>query len=434
MATVAETASAPFSSSLAADVASDTLERFLRYVKIDTQSQEGVAGYPSTAKQLDLSRLLVAELQALGLTDATLDQHGYVMATLPSTAAPGMAAVPTIGLIAHVDTSPEASGAGVQPRIIRRYDGGEIRFSGDPHQALRPEDNSILAEYVGHDLVTSDGTTLLGADDKAGIAEIMAAVAYLLKHPELKHGVVRVGFTPDEEIGQGTKYFDRARFGAAVAYTVDGSTAGEIQDETFSASAVTVTIRGHNIHPGYALGKMVNSVKLAARLLERLPADGLSPETTAGRQGYVHPMAIEGGVEETTIRFIVRDFDGAQLEAHEALLRRLADELAASEPRARVSVAVQRSYRNMKEYLAPYPRALLAAEEAVRRTGLTPRKAAIRGGTDGARLSEEGLPTPNLFTGAHDYHSVREWISVQDMGAATATLIHLVQVWAEPAV
>ena len=433
MATVSETSRAPYCSPLAAEVAPDTLERFLRYVRVDTQSREGSETYPSTAKQLDLSRLLVEELLALGLADAALDGHGYVLATLPATATSGAGgALPVIGLIAHVDTSPEASGGGVSPRLIEGYDGGEIRFNGDAHQALRPDENPVLAGYTGHDLVTSDGTTLLGADDKAGVAEILAAVAYLVRHPELPHGPLRVAFTPDEEIGQGTRYFDLARFGADVAYTVDGSTAGEIEDETFSASAAVITIRGHNIHPGYARGKMINSIKLAAALLGKLPQDGLSPETTEGREGYVHPMAIEGGVEESVLRFIVRSFDADALAAQEALLQRLADEVAASEPRARVTVEISRSYRNMKEYLAPHPRALTAAEEAVRRAGLRPRRAFIRGGTDGARLSEQGLPTPNLFTGAHDYHSVREWISVQDMGAATATLIHLAQVWAEP--
>ncbi|MDQ3701173.1 MAG: peptidase T [Chloroflexota bacterium] len=428
MATVTETAPAPFSSPLAAEVAPEVLQRFLRYVRIDTQSQEDSPTYPSTSKQLDLSRLLAAELQSLGLLDAAVDEHGYVMATLSATVDHGG---PTVGLVAHVDTSPEASGRDVTPRVIDQYDGGDISFPGDPQQALRPADNPDLRGYRGHDLVTSDGTTLLGADDKAGVAEIMAAVAYLVAHPEIPHGRVRIAFTPDEEIGQGTKHFDLRAFGADLAYTVDGSTAGEIQDETFSASSVTVIIRGHNTHPGYAKGKMVNSIKLAADLLARLPREGLSPETTAGREGYVHPMAIEGGVEETTLRFIARDFSADDLVAHESLLQRAADEIAAAEPRARVSVAIQRSYRNMKEYLAPHPRALAAAETAIRRAGLEPQRAAIRGGTDGARLSEQGLPTPNLFTGAHDYHSVREWISVQDMGAATATLIHLVQVWAE---
>jgi tripeptide aminopeptidase len=429
MATVAETPGAPYSSPLAAEVGPDALERFLRYVRVDTQSREGSDTFPSTPKQLDLSRLLVAELQSAGLADAALDEHGYVVATLPATAA---GKLPTIGWIAHVDTSPEANGAGVDPRVVRAYDGGAITFPSDPHQVLRPEENPALRDYVGHDLVTSDGTTLLGADDKAGVAEIVAAAAYLVRHPEVPHGRIRIAFTPDEEIGQGTRHFDLARFGADIAYTVDGSDPGEIEDETFSASSVTVTIRGHNIHPGYAKGKMVNSIKLAADLLERLPREGLSPETTEGREGYLHPMAIEGGVEETVIRFIVRDFDGALLEEHERQLRRLADEVAAGEPRARVTVEVKQSYRNMKEYLAPHPRALAAAETAVQRAGLSPRRAFIRGGTDGARLSEQGLPTPNLFTGAHDYHSVREWISVQDMGAATATLIHLAQVWTEP--
>lgn len=428
MATVTETTPAPFTSPLAAAVAPDVLQRFLRYVRIDTQSQEDSPTYPSTAKQLDLSRLLATELQSLGLLDAAVDEYGYVMATLPATADRGG---PTMGLVAHVDTSPEASGRDVRPRVIDRYDGRDISFPGDPQQALRPAENPDLQNYRGHDLVTSDGTTLLGADDKAGVAEIMAAVAHLVAHPELPHGRVRIAFTPDEEIGQGTKHFDLRAFGADVAYTVDGSTAGEIQDETFSASSVSVTIRGHNTHPGYAKGKMVNSIKLAADLLARLPREGLSPETTTGREGYVHPMAIEGGVEETTLRFIARDFSAEDLAAHETLLQRAADEIAAAEPRARVSVAIQRSYRNMKEYLTPHPRALAAAETAIRRAGLEPLRAAIRGGTDGARLSEQGLPTPNLFTGAHDYHSVREWISVQDMGAATATLIHLVQVWGE---
>jgi tripeptide aminopeptidase len=319
----------------------------------------------------------------------------------------------------------------VKPQVIRRYDGGDVTFAGDPDQVLRPSENPALLGYVGHDLVTSDGTTLLGADDKAGVAEIMGAVAYLTRHPEIAHGPVRIGFTPDEEIGRGTEHFDIAAFGADVAYTVDGSTPGEVEDETFSASSVTITIRGHNIHPGYAKGKMVNSVKLAAWLLAQLSEDALSPETTDGRQGYVHPMAVEGGVEQTVLRFIVRDFETAKLTAHEAYLQQLAERLRAHEPRARVQFDVKRSYRNMKDYLAAHPKATAAAVEAVRRAGLVPRRAFIRGGTDGARLSERGLPTPNLFTGAHDYHSVREWISVQDMAAA-ATLVHLVQVWAEP--
>jgi tripeptide aminopeptidase len=426
--TTAPVKPAPFTSPLAESLASDVLDRFLRYVKIDTRSDGASETYPSTAKQLDLSRLLVEELRQIGIQDARLDEHGYVMATLPASA--GVQA-PVVGLVAHVDTSPEASGTGVNPQVWRAYDGGAITLPGDPRQVLSPADNPSLAEHVGHDVVTSDGTTLLGADDKAGVAEIMAAVAYLAKHPEVRHGAIRIGFTPDEEIGQGTKHFSLETFGADVAYTVDGSDVGEIEDETFSASGATVTIRGHNIHPGYAKGKMVNSVKLAAQFLSRLPHDALSPETTEGRQGYVHPMGIEGGVEETRIRLIVRDFETEKLAEHEALLRRVADEIAAAEPRAQVTVEVKHSYRNMKDYLKDHPRALEAAEEAVRRAGMSPKRAFIRGGTDGARLSEAGLPTPNLATGAHDYHSVREWVTVQDMASSAATLVHLVQVWAE---
>ena len=404
------------------------LQRFLRYVRIDTQSKDGADTSPSTAKQLDLSRLLVDELRQIGLHDAALDTHGIVVATLPATV---QRDVPVVGLLAHVDTSPEASGANVLPQLIHVYDGRDIALLGDPSQVLRPAESAALREHIGHDLVTTDGTTLLGADDKAGVAAIMAAAAYLVQHPELPHGCVRIAFTPDEEVGAGTEHFDIAQFGARVAYTVDASEVGQIEDETFSASSATITIRGHNIHPGYAKGKMVNAVKLAAQLLSWLPPDRLSPETTEGREGYVHPMAIEGGVEEATLRFIIRDFDAAQLERHEMYLQDLAERLRQAEPRARVTVTFRRSYRNMKEYLASEPRALSLAEEAVRRAGLTPKRAFIRGGTDGARLSERGLPTPNLFTGMQEYHSVREWISVQDMAAAAATLVHLTQVWAD---
>ncbi|HET7767546.1 MAG TPA: peptidase T [Chloroflexota bacterium] len=423
------TSTSTFTSSLAESLAEDVLARFLRYVKIDTRSDESSSSYPSTEKQLDLQRLLVHELQTIGLADAQLDEHGYVTATLPPTA--GKDGAPVIGLIAHVDTSPEASGTNVQPHVWKQYDGRPITLPGDSRQVLDPAATPALAEHVGHDVVTSDGTTLLGADDKAGVAEIMAALAHLVSHPELPHGPIRVAFTPDEEIGQGTKHFDIKRFGASVAYTVDGSDVGEIEDETFSASRAVITIRGHNIHPGYARGKMVNSIKLAARLLAQLPTDSLSPETTDGRQGYVHPMSVEGGVEQTKLVFIIRDFDVAKLAEHEAHLQRLAHALQTEEPRAHVEVEVTRSYKNMKEYIKDTPRALEAAEEAIRRAGLTPKRAFIRGGTDGARLSEAGLPTPNLFTGAHEYHSVREWVTVQDMSSAAATLVHLAQVWAE---
>jgi tripeptide aminopeptidase len=413
-------------SPIAAEVADDVLERFLRYVRIDTQSNFLATTYPSTSKQRELGELLARELSELGLADAAIDEHGYVFATVEGTRGP------TIGLIAHVDTSPDESGAGVKPQVARNYDGGEIRLPGNPRQVLSPVESALLAERVGHDIVTTDGTTLLGADDKAGVAEIMSAVAYLVRHPEIEHAPIRVGFTVDEEIGKGVDHFDIAAFGADFAYTLDGAEVGEIDDETFSASEVRVRIEGHSVHPGTSKGKMVNSIKLAAMLLERLPKDRLSPETTDAREGFVHPVRIAGGTAETTVTFIARDFDGAKLRQHEQLLQELADGLVREEPRARVSVEVEETYRNMKEFLDARPRILEAADEATRRVGLEPRRNAIRGGTDGAMLSARGLPTPNIFTGGQEYHSVREWISVQDMALSTAAIVELVKLCAEP--
>jgi tripeptide aminopeptidase len=296
---------------------------------------------------------------------------------------------------------------------------------------LRTEDMPELESHIGHDLVTSDGTTLLGADDKGGVAEIMAAVAYLARHPEIAHGRLRVAFTPDEEIGAGTEHFDIDAFGAEIAYTLDGSTAGEIQDETFAALGATVAFVGRSVHPGSAKGVMVNAVKLAAEFVRRLPSESLSPETTDVREGFVHPTTIDGNDGRCTVELILRAFDEDELESHEALVRRLADDVIAGEPRASVEVEVRRQYRNMKQFLSGHPRTLDAAQEAIRRAGLEPLRSLIRGGTDGSRLSERGLPTPNLFTGGHEYHSLREWICVQDMGSAAETVVHLVQVWAE---
>jgi tripeptide aminopeptidase len=411
---------------IAAEVEADVLERFLRYVRIDTQSDPASQTYPSTAKQRDLGEVLARELQALGLGDAAIDEHGYVFATVPGSAGP------TVGLIAHVDTSPDESGANVSPQIVRGYDGGDLQLPGDPRQAIRPEESTLLAEKVGHDIVTTDGTTLLGADDKAGVAEIMAAVAYLLRHPEIEHAPIRVGFTVDEEVGAGVDHFDIDAFGADFAYTLDGAEIGKIDDETFSASEVRLLIRGHSVHPGTSKGKMVNSIKLAGRLLDRLPSDRLSPETTDDREGFVHPVRVAGGAAETLITFIVRDFDGEQLRRHEQLLRDLAAAVEREEPRATVEVTVEDSYRNMKEFLEARPRVLDAADEATRRVGLEPERGSIRGGTDGAVLSARGLPTPNVFTGGQEYHSVREWISVQDMALSTAMVVELVKLWAEP--
>jgi tripeptide aminopeptidase len=419
--------SAAHASPLAAALADDVLERFLRYVQVDTQSAYGSDTYPSTANQLDLQRLLLEELRGLGLADAELTEHGYVFATLPGTAAEA----PVVGLIAHVDVSPDVPAAGVRPVIHRDYGGGRLELPGDPSVALDPAELPALAERVGHDLVTSDGTTLLGADDKAGVAEIMAAVAYLAGRPEEHRATIRVAFTVDEEIGKGTEHFDLGRFGADVAYTFDGSGRGELELETFSAYQVTVGIRGRAVHPGSAKGKLVNAVKLAADLVSALPRDGLSPEATEGREGFLHPTRISGNAGDVQLTFIVRDHDDDVLEEHLALLRRLARDVAAREPRAEVTVEVEEQYRNMRRHLDRHPRVVAAAEEAIRRAGVEVEHTIIRGGTDGARLSERGLPTPNVFTGGQEYHSLREWASVQDMAAAAAAAVELARVWAE---
>lgn len=409
-----------------AELQEDVLERFLRYVQIDTTSDADSETYPSTAKQRDLGELLERELRELGLEDVELTQHGYVFASVPGTAGP------TVGLIAHMDTSSDESGTNVKPQVIRSYDGGDIVLPGDPRKVLRTSENPLLAERAGHDIVTTDGTTLLGADDKAGIAEIMGAVAYLCAHPEVEHAPIRVGFTVDEEVGRGVDHFDIEEFGADFAYTLDGSELGRIDDETFSASEVRIRIEGLSVHPGTSKGKMVNAIKLAARLVDRLPADSRSPETTEGRHGFVHPHRITGTTAEAELRFIARDFDAAKLAEHEQLLRGLADELAAEEPRAEVTVSVDEQYRNMKEFLDADPAVTEAADEAARRVGLEPWREPIRGGTDGAMLSARGLLTPNIYTGAHQFHSVLEWASVQDMATSAATIVELVRLWAEP--
>jgi tripeptide aminopeptidase len=423
----APAAAARYASPLAQELAADVLERFLRYVRIDTQAVEGASTYPSSAKQLDLSRLLLSELRGLGLEDAELTSHGYVFATLP-----GAVERPVVGLIAHVDTTPEVVGGDVTPIVHRAYAGGPIVLPGDEREVLDPGELPGLAARVGHDIVTSDGTTLLGADDKAGVAEIMAAVAYLLRHPEPARAPVRVAFTVDEEVGRGTDHFDLERFGAEFAYTLDGSGIGELELETFSAYQVRVTFHGVAVHPGSAKGRLVNALKLASRLIASLPPDRLSPETTEGREGYVHPARLRGTAAEAVVTFIVRDHDDGKLEEHVALIRQLAEQAVADEARARVSVDVQETYRNMRQVLDRHPDVVAAAEEAIRRAGVEPKRTIIRGGTDGARLSQLGLPTPNLFTGGQDYHSLREWASIQDMAAAAATVVELVRLWAEP--
>ena len=405
------------------------LDRFLKYVAYDTQSDAESTSYPSTSKQLVLLRDLAAEFEALGLSDVIVDEFGYVMATIPATTTKAGAA--TIGFIAHVDTSPEMPGAGVKPIVHHAYDGRDLVLPDDPGAVLRLADNPALSEQMGNDIVTASGTTLLGADNKAGVAEIVTAAAYLMAHPEIPHGPVRLAFTPDEEVGHGTDHFDVARFGASCAYTMDGGHRGEIQDESFSADAMTVTFHGFNTHPGYARGRMVNAIKVAAAFIDRLPHDTLSPETTGGHDGFVHPYVIQAAVERTSVRLLVRDFQTAGLKQKEAMLERLAQEAAAAYPGSRVDVKVEESYRNMKEVLDRNPAIAEYAREAIRRAGLEARTHPIRGGTDGCRLSFMGLPTPNLFAGEHNFHSRLEWVSVQDMEKAVEVIVHLCQIWAE---
>lgn len=404
------------------------LNRFLTYVKFDTQSSEESDTYPSTLKQLELSKHLVKELKDLGLEDVELTEHGYVFATLPANVDHP---VPVIGLIAHVDTSPEVSGAGVNPVIHENYQGGDIVLPADTSQVIEYRNNPDLKNCIGHDIITTDGTTLLGADNKAGIAEIMGALTYLIQNPEIKHGKIRVAFTVDEEVGTGTEHFDVKHFGADFAYTIDGEAAGEIEDETFCADTAIVKVKGVNVHPGYAKGKMINGIKIAAEFIDRLPKNSNSPETTEGREGYLHPHAIKGGVELTEITFLVRDFTVEGLKEREKLLAHIARELSDKYNPASVEMEVKESYRNMKYKIDEHPEVVEYALEAVRRSGLEPKKNLIRGGTDGARLSYMGLPTPNVFTGGHNFHSQKEWISIQDMEKAVETIVNLLQIWEE---
>jgi tripeptide aminopeptidase len=420
--------SASFTSPLAEALAPDVLARFLRYVRFDTQSRRDRTSSPSTPGQLDLGRLLVTELQDAGLRDAWQDENGYVIATLPSDPGDGG---PTIGLVAHLDTSPDAPGRGVEPIVHREYSGGVLELPRDSTR-LDPLTMPELVGKEGHDIVTSSGDTLLGADDKAGVAEIMAAVAHLAAHPELPRPMLRIAFTPDEEIGEGATLFDIERFGALCAYTMDGSELGELQDETFSALEAIITVEGVEVHPGQATGKLVNAARLAARIVAALPHGTLTPETTSGREGFIHPYELGGTPGHATIRAILRDFDDDQLDRHRALLERTAHEVVDGEPRARMEIDIHRQYRNMRRYLESVPEAVAAAEAAIRAEGIEPVRTPIRGGTDGSRLSEMGLPTPNIFTGGHEYHSVREWASVQDMAAAAATIVRLAEAWTRP--
>lgn len=402
------------------------LDKFLRYVVIDTQSQEGSETYPSTAKQFDLLNLLVKELKELGIADAGVDEYGYVMATVPANVP---YAVPTIGFIAHVDTSPEVSGAHVKPQVLQ-YTGGDIVLPGDSAVVIRESENPALKQALGKTIVTSDGTTLLGADDKAGVAIIMAAVEYLLRHPEIPHGTIRIGFTPDEEIGAGTKYFDLQKFGAQYAYTVDGDAPGELNKETFSANSCTVTVHGRDIHPGTAKGIMVNAVRVIAEIIARLPKH-ISPECTEGYEPYIHPYILEGGVGKASVKMLFRDFRTEGLDDLKKIVENVVAEVQQVFPKATIEISVVEQYRNMREGLERDPRVTEYLFEATTAAGLEPHWRPIRGGTDGSRLTEKGLPTPNIFTGGANFHSKTEWVNVWGMEKAVETVVNLARLWAE---
>jgi tripeptide aminopeptidase len=409
------------------------LDRFCRYVRIDTQSSDKSSTYPSTGGQNDLLRVLVADLQAAGLADAVMDEHGYVMATLPSNIPEGHPAhgrVPTLGLLAHVDTYHEVSGKNVKPIVHRDYDGGDLVLPGDPSVVLRAVEEPELAACKGLTIVTGDGTTLLGGDDKAGVAEIVEVLWRLAENRSRLHGPIRVGFTPDEEIGKGTLYFDVKRFGADYAYTVDGSGLASIEAESFCADSAHVTVAGVDVHPGYAKGKMTNAVRVMSELILALPPNR-TPETTEGREGYLHPITMSGNVSEVTGHFLVRDYTEEGLHELEDVLRRAASAVEARYPAARISIEIEESYRNMKYAIDKEPRVVQYAEDAVKRAGLTPKHESIRGGTDGARLSYMGLLTPNLFDGSMNFHGKKEWIALEWMDKAVETVLNLLDVWVE---
>jgi len=403
-------------------------ERFCRYVQVDTQSDPQGERFPSTEKQKDLSRMLVGELQQLGVTDAHMDEWGYVYATIPSNTEKQ---VPVICFCAHVDTAPDCSGTGVKPIVHKNYRGQDIVLPDDNAQVLRMSDYPYLQRLTGHDLITASGTTLLGADDKAGVAEIMDLACFLMSHPGVKHGTIKLLFTPDEEVGKGASKVDLQKLGADFGYTLDGGEAGSLEDETFSADGVKVIIHGVIAHPGYAKGKMINAMKIAGEILAGLPKDRLSPESTDGKKGFIHPVRLDGTAEKCVIEFIIRDFETPGLRKKEDYLRTQIEELVRTYPRASFEFIVTEQYRNMKEVLDRHPHVVEYAKEAIRRAGLELKMESIRGGTDGSRLSFMGLPCPNLFAGEQAIHSKLEFISVRDMIKAVETMVHLVQVCEE---
>jgi tripeptide aminopeptidase len=405
-------------------------ERFLRYVRIDTQSDPESPSCPSTEKQKDLGRLLVKELQEAGVKDAHMDENGYVYGTIPATTEKK---VPVICFCSHMDTSPDCSGANVNPVVHHKYDGQDIVLPGDTSQVIRVSEHPELKDQIGNDIITTDGTTLLGADNKAGVAEIMDAASFLMSNPEIKHGTIKILFTPDEEIGRGVNKVDLDKLGAEFAYTMDGATVGSLEDETFSADGVSIRIEGVPTHPGFAKKKMENAIKAGADIICLLPRDRISPETTEGKQGFIHPVSLQGSLEKAELKFIIRDFSAEGLKKLEDFLYEITEKAMEAYPRSTFEFKVTPQYRNMKEVLDKYPHVVEYAIEAIRRAGLEPVRSSIRGGTDGSRLSFMGLPCPNIFAGEHAFHSRLEWVSVQDMQKAVETIIHLCRIWEEKA-
>lgn len=411
-------------------MADTVTDRFLRYVVIDTQSDAKSPTHPSTMKQRNLGEILAAELKAIGVTDAHLDEHGYVYGTIPATTSKNN--VPVICFTAHMDTAPDFSGTDVKPQLVRNYQGGDIQLVGDKSQVIRVSEHPVLKDLIGHDIVTTDGTTLLGADDKAGIAEIMTATEFLINNPDIKHGAIRILFTTDEEIGRGVDKVDFKKLGADFAYTLDGETAGTIEDETFSADAVEIAIKGVAMHPGFAFGKMENAIRIAGAIIDRLPKDQ-APETTKGRDGFIHPTGVTGVMEKANLSFIIRDFAEQGLKTKETLLEQITKDVLSAYPGSSYTFSVKQQYRNMKVVLDQNPEIVDYAVEAIRRAGMEPVRGSIRGGTDGSRLSFMGLPCPNLFAGGHAFHSPLEFVSSQDMEKAVKTVVELAKLWEERA-
>lgn len=406
-------------------------DRFMRYVRIDTQSDPTSTAHPTTEKQKDLSKLLHRELFGMGITDATVDEYGYVYATIPSNS--DKKNIPAICFCAHVDTAPDCSGTNVKPILHRYYDGNDIVLPDDTTQVLRVADSPYLKNHINHGIITASGTTLLGADDKSGVAAIMEAALFFIQNPAVKHGDIKILFTPDEEVGQGTAKVDMQKLGAQFGYTMDGGEAGSLEDETFSADGAVITINGVITHPGYAKDKLVNALKVAGAVLDALPKNEWSPETTEKMEGFVHPTAVNGIAEKATIQFIVRDFTNEGLAAHHNRLKAIAEGVVAGFPGVTMEYTVQEQYRNMKEVLNKYPQVAAYAEEAIQRAGLAVKKESIRGGTDGSRFSYIGMPCPNIFTGMQNIHSKLEWIGINDMAKAAETIVHVAMIWEEKA-